>query len=134
MHAFLTAGLLTLSLLAGCGGRGSLSKPVAGDDAAPVFNQMLLNDYQKLLTTGIPTSVSATEAKAFGFHTALMVNDMVQEGSFSREVPITFENGASYTTLSGIVTFRGNNYRSSASYGTASIFDKKFDSKKSWSL
>ncbi|MDE7060213.1 MAG: pyrrolo-quinoline quinone, partial [Lachnospiraceae bacterium] len=130
----LGAGLLALSLLVGCGGKGSLSKPVAGDDTAPVFNNMLLNDYQKLLETGIPTSVSATEAKMFGFRTALMVNDMVQEGNFSRSEPITFDAGSAYTTLPGVVTFRGNNYRSSAVYGIANILERKFDSKKSWSI
>ncbi len=133
-HTLLTAGLLALCLLAGCGRKGSLSKPVAGDDAAPVFNQMLLNDYQKLLQTGIPTSVTATEAKTFGFRTALMVNDMVQEGEFNRSEPISFDFGSSYTTLPGVVTFRGNNYRSSAVYGTANVLERKFDSKKSWSV
>lgn len=132
--ALLTASLLTLTLLAGCGGKGSLSKPAAGDDAAPVFNQMLLNDYQKLLETGVPTSVSATSSSVFGFRTALMINDMVQEGAYSRSEPITFEEGSAYTTLEGIVTFRGNNYRSSAVYGIADITSREFDSKNSWSV
>lgn len=128
-----TAGILSLLLLAGCSKKGSLSEPAAGDDAAPVFNQMLLNDYQKLLETGVPTSVSATEASAFGFKTALMVNDLVQEGSFFRQEPITFGTGSEYTSMEGIITFRGNNYRSSAVYGIANISERKFDSKKSWS-
>lgn len=129
----LMTGILSLSLLTGCGKTGTLSDPAAGDDAAPVFNQTLLNDYQKLLNTGVPTSVSATESSVFGFKTALMVDDMVQEGTFARENTITFGTGDTYTSLEGIVTFRGNNYRSSAVFGTADITEMKFDTKNSWS-
>ncbi len=39
---------------------------------------------------------------------------------------ITFETGDQYTEVDGIITFRGNNFRDSASYGTASITKKKF--------
>ncbi len=129
------SGVLFFSLLlTGCGKKGTLSKPAAGDTAAPVFNQQLLNDYQKLLVSGVPTSVTSTHSSQFGFKSALMVNDMVHEGTFQRENPITFDVGENYTSLDGIVTFRGNNYRSSASYGIASILNRKFDSKKSWSI
>ena len=129
--ALLASVTLTLT---GCGKAGTLSKPTSGDAAAPVFNHMLLNDYQKLLVAGIPTSVSATEASVFGLRTALMIDGMVQENSYRRETPIEFDIGANYTSLSGVVTFRGNNYRSSAVYGTASITSRQFDSKKSWSV
>lgn len=128
----LMAGILSASLLTGCGKAGSISDPLPGDDAAPVFNQRLLSDYQKLLETGAPTSVSATEASLFGFQTALMVNDMVLETDFSRETEITFGTGDEYTTLDGVITFRGNNYRNSAVFGTADLTELKFDTKKSW--
>ena len=129
------SGVLLLSLLlSGCGKKGTLSAPAAGDTAAPVFNQQLLNDYQKLPYSGVPTSVTATHSSQFGFKSALMINDLVQEGTYQRENPITFVIGENYTSLDGIVTFRGNNYRSSASYGIASILNRKFDSKKSWSI
>ncbi len=129
----LCAALLASIALSGCGKAGTLSKPAVGDAAAPVFNQMMLNDYQKLLFAGVPTSVAATEASVFGMRTALMINGMVQENRYWRETPIEFDTGANYTSLNGIVTFRGNNYRSSAVYGTASITSRKFDSANSWS-
>ncbi|MBQ9119908.1 MAG: PQQ-like beta-propeller repeat protein [Lachnospiraceae bacterium] len=93
---------------------------------------MLLADYQKLLETGVPTSVSATEASLFGLQSALMVDDMVLESTFSREDRITFGTGAEYTALEGVITFRGNNYRNSAVFGTADLKELKFDTKNSW--
>ena len=41
--------------------------------------------------------------------------------SFSRQQPISFGSGKDYTSLPGIVTFRGNNYREGASYGTVDV-------------
>ena len=41
--------------------------------------------------------------------------------SYDRTDPINFGPGSTYTALDGIITFRGNNYRSGASYGTADI-------------
>ena len=40
---------------------------------------------------------------------------------------IDFEEGYKYTQLEGVITFRGNNFRDSPSYGTASMTEKKFD-------
>lgn len=130
----LTAGILSLSLLTSCGKAGTLSAPKAGDMAAPVFNQSVLADHQKLLTTGIPSSVSATQASVFGLTSALMVNDLVIEKDYVRENPITFDIGENYTTVEGIVTFRGNNYRNSAVYGIADLSELQFDTKNSWSV
>ncbi len=128
----LTAVLLSAAMLTGCGSAGSISKPLPGDSAAPVFNQILLNDYQKLLDAGAPTSVAATEASVFGLRSALMVNDMIIENHFSRTEEITFGDADEYSSVEGIVTFRGNNYRNSAVYGTANLKDLKFDTKNSW--
>ena len=41
--------------------------------------------------------------------------------SFTREDPICFELDQEYFALPGVATFRGDNYRSSATYGTAVI-------------
>ena len=41
--------------------------------------------------------------------------------TYDRKDPIDFGPGKSYTTLQGIIAFRGNNYRESASYGTADV-------------
>lgn len=50
---------------------------------------------------------------------------------YTREDPISFGDPEDYFTLPGIATFRGNNYRNSASYGTATVVDK--DLKIEWS-
>lgn len=51
--------------------------------------------------------------------------DGVLKPSYSREEPISFGDPEDYFSLPGVPTFRGNNYRNSASYGTASIVEKK---------
>ena len=47
--------------------------------------------------------------------------------SVSREQSVLFGNGDSYFALPGISTFRGNNYRDSATYGTASVTEQKLN-------
>jgi len=46
------------------------------------------------------------------------------QSSYRREDPISFSDPEDYYPLPGVPTFRGNNYRNSASYGTASIVEK----------
>jgi hypothetical protein len=41
--------------------------------------------------------------------------------TYDRKDPISFGAGKDYTALQGIITFRGNNYREGASYGTADV-------------
>lgn len=41
-----------------------------------------------------------------------------QVDSYTRETPIAIANGAEYSVLEGVTTFRGNNYRSTGSWGT----------------
>ena len=51
--------------------------------------------------------------------------EVIQNGSivdsYTREESISFGNSSEYTGLEGIVTFRGDNYRSGATYGTANV-------------
>ena len=44
--------------------------------------------------------------------------------SYVRQDPISFSDPAQYFALPGVSTFRGNNYRNSASYGTAAVTEK----------
>lgn len=46
--------------------------------------------------------------------------------------PINFGDGGDYTELAGIVTFRGDNFRSGAAYGTANLTEKKL--KQRWAV
>ena len=43
--------------------------------------------------------------------------------------PITFGTGGEYTDMTGIVTFRGDNFRSGAAYGAADLTEKKLETK-----
>lgn len=49
--------------------------------------------------------------------------------SYNRTEKISFGNGASYSNVEGIITFRGNNYRSGATYGTANVVDETITQK-----
>ena len=78
-------------------------------------------------TTGAASSVNMTVAAAadttpakFNITTSIF-HGTTSVPSFTRSQPINFGPGSSYTSLQGIVTFRGNNYRDSASYGTANV-------------
>lgn len=61
--------------------------------------------------------------------------DVISHGSiltdFNREESISFGKGSEYTDLEGIITFRGDNYRSGATYGTANVVNKTISAK--WS-
>jgi outer membrane protein assembly factor BamB len=61
-----------------------------------------------------------TTPKAFSLSTKLFEGTTAIT-SFSRPQPIDFGPGKDYTSLPGIVTFRGNNYREGASYGTVDV-------------
>jgi outer membrane protein assembly factor BamB len=56
----------------------------------------------------------------FEFETDIFADGKKVE-SYKREEPIGFGPGGEYSPLSGIVTFRGNNYRDSASFGAAFV-------------
>jgi len=47
--------------------------------------------------------------------------------SYKRDLPIYFGDPEKYFALPGIATFRGNNYRNSATYGTAEVASESFD-------
>lgn len=57
--------------------------------------------------------------------------DIIKSGTFisdyQREEIISFPPWDSYNQIKGITTFRGNNYRNSASYGYADIIEKKLE-------
>lgn len=80
-----------------------------------------------------PASVSEnTSPEHFGLTTGLQV-DGETVSSYTRADAIDFLPGAQYTQLEGVITFRGNNFRNTASYGIADIINKKFDTDY-WSI
>jgi len=73
-----------------------------------------------------PRAIEDTKPSVLGIETALQI-DGEAATSYKSKDTINFPDGSDYTKLEGIITFRGNNYRNTASYGTADIVEKKFD-------
>ena len=67
-----------------------------------------------------PSKTTSTDPENFQMTWEIAVGDEIVE-SFVREDPISFELDQDYFALPGVATFRGNNYRDNASYGTAVI-------------
>lgn len=79
------------------------------------------------LPTFEPYAVSGTSPADFGLETAVEVDGVIMDASsyVATEI-IDFGEGEDYTDVEGVITFRGNNFRDSASYGTVSMTEKKF--------
>jgi len=73
-----------------------------------------------------PYSVAGTSPTDFGMVTAVEV-DGTQVSSYTAAEPIDFEEGYKYTDVEGVISFRGNNFRDNAAYGTVSLTTKKFN-------
>lgn len=75
-----------------------------------------------------PYSVAGTSPSDFGLETKIEVDGSEMDASqYTAADVIDFEEGYKYTQLEGVITFRGNNFRDSPSYGTVNMTEKKFD-------
>lgn len=77
-----------------------------------------------------PHSVDGTEPERLISSTAIMVDGEVVD-EYESDYEINFDLPERYTELEGIVTFCGDNFRSGAAYGTASVSSKTLT--KVWS-
>lgn len=77
-----------------------------------------------------PHSADGTEPERLISSTAIMVDGEVVE-EYESDYEINFDLPERYTELEGIVTFRGDNFRSGAAYGTAAVSSKTLT--KAWS-
>lgn len=77
-----------------------------------------------------PHSVDGTEPERLISSTAIMVDGEVVE-EYESDYEINFDLPERYTELEGIVTFRGDNFRSGTAYGTAAVSSKTLT--KAWS-
>lgn len=77
-----------------------------------------------------PHSVDGTEPERLISSTAIMVDGEVVE-QYESDYEINFDMPERYTELEGIITFRGDNFRSGAAYGTAAVSSKTLT--KAWS-
>ena len=73
-----------------------------------------------------PYSVTGTRPEDFGIETAVEV-DGIAVSDYSASEKIDFLEGENYTEAKGIITFRGNNFRDGASYGTTKLVQKKIN-------
>ena len=76
-----------------------------------------------------PYPIDTTHPDVYISSTGIMVSGQMVD-IYEPLSTVDFGYGADYSELNGITTFRGNNFRDSASYGTADILDAKFGS--SW--
>ena len=67
---------------------------------------------------------SSADPSAFGFSTTLMVARQ-ETDTFRRSTGVSFGRDTEYTSVAGVLTFGGNNYRNSFSYGTVTVSDKR---------
>ncbi len=72
---------------------------------------------------GLPHAVESTQPAAHGIRSELEVDGQIVE-AYARAQPV-FAEDANYAQYAGIVTFRGDNYRSGAAYGTVKVQQKK---------
>lgn len=70
-----------------------------------------------------PEADASALPSSFGYRRELELNGERVE-SYTGAQNISFGPGEAYTDLEGVLTFRGNNYRDSASYGTADVSAK----------
>ncbi|MCL2821053.1 MAG: PQQ-binding-like beta-propeller repeat protein [Oscillospiraceae bacterium] len=68
-----------------------------------------------------PQAVDGTRPEDFGLQTSMLLNNLSIE-EFHRQDRISFGDTNNYTDVDGIVTFRGNNFRDTASYGSIGSF------------
>lgn len=82
-------------------------------------------------TPGLPENLSLspvpeTDPDEFGFRTDINVN-REDVSSFVRTEPMTFGLPHEYTDIPGILTFAGNNYRNSFTYGTQTVTEQALE-------
>jgi outer membrane protein assembly factor BamB len=76
-----------------------------------------------------PHSVDGTEPERLISSTAIMVDGEVVE-EYESDYEIKFDLPEKYTELEGVIGFRGDNYRTGAAYGTATVSSKTLS--KAW--
>ena len=80
----------------------------------------------KVTPTLKPVRTEASDPANWNIEWQLLVGNQVVD-SFQREDTINFEDAETYYPLPGVPTFRGNNYRNSATYGITQISDESLD-------
>lgn len=122
-----TAGVLVVTLLVVIGLRifASTDAKTGTSDDASVSTTGGVDAPEQAET---PHAVDSTKPENFLRSTAVSVNDEIVD-KYEAEDAIAFQEGAVYTEQAGILTFRGNNFRDTAAYGTVTMEEKSFGTR-----
>ncbi len=112
----LTFMLIFILLLSGC------SKQVSKEISYPEVEKVAENTENTLS----PTPADATSPDAWNIKWDIFQNGTLVD-EYTRETPIHFKYPEHYSSVEGITTFRGNNYRNDAAFGTADIFSESLE-------
>ena len=117
-------------------GKTEGGKPQSGGQSASLFQGLKATATPEITATPEPTpeptptpkfdtphASDLTAPENWGYTSDIEVDGTVMD-SYLREPPIVFDTGDKYTGLEGVITFRGNNFRNTGSYGTAKISEK----------
>ena len=136
--------LLLIAILSSCGAETpdpteppvpgeSVADPTGGETDAPTEGSTTAPTTENTNPTMPSVPAVETEFKAYstkasnpdqwGIHWEVLVNGQEVE-DYVRQETISFGAPSEYFALPGVSTFRGNNYRDSASYGTVSPVSK----------
>ena len=92
-----------------------LSQPTATPTPVPAYKALAAQPAAGLLPT----------ASQWKYQSGTYVNG-VRTYDYAAAVPMYFDDGANYTKLSGVTTFRGSNFRQNGAYGTAQLSRNEF--------
>ncbi len=73
-----------------------------------------------------PEHTGKTDPNNWGVYWEIIVNDAIVD-DYTRPQNIFFGQSSSYFSLPGVISFRGNNYRDNATYGTADVTEEKLE-------
>ncbi|HHT87027.1 MAG TPA: PQQ-binding-like beta-propeller repeat protein [Clostridiales bacterium] len=118
-------GVLTALLLSNSGGQGNLDVSPGMSDYA-IVSPTPVEPTPTPLPPFSPAPISETLPSYYDF-----TFETVSEGT-DVIPPINFGIGKEYTSLEGVISFRGNNFRSNAAYGTAEVSQKLLE--KLWQV
>ena len=120
LTAILYAAALVMILGALVMGRSDAPDPQISESTDPSSDTTATTQPQVLFT---PTKLGSTDPKNWGIQWEIFADNQKVD-TYNRQAPISFGDPQDYFALPGISAFRGNNYRNSATYGTAQVTEQ----------
>ena len=127
--------LLLAAVLTSCGaetpeptgdpvpGESTADTGASGETTEPSGETTAPSESQTPVTRFSAGKTENSDPMNWGIHWEILVDGQEVE-SYTRTEPISFGSPAEYFALPGIGAFRGNNYRNSATYGTADVAEQ----------